>query len=266
MKGFVCLAVLVVTCSLLVNNLYGEGQPGSSSDAEKPQPTMSYSGPSSGGDEGHFGVGVKVGLLGAGAEVAARVTHRSNVRAGFNVLGYSRNFSKDGVNYDGHLDFRTFEAHYDFFPWAGSFHVSPGLVAFVGDPIKARAFVPGSQSFTLGGQQYFSDPTAPTSATGKINFNNSVAPAITVGFGNLIHRDSKHFSVPVELGVAFQGSPQTTLAFTGNVCDAPGINCRPVASDATVQANVISEQGKINHSLSPIKVWPIISVGFGYKF
>ena len=82
MRGFVCLAVLVVTCSLLVGNSYGEDQPGSSSDAEKPQPTMSYSGPSSGGHEGHFGVGVKVGLLGAGAEVAARVAQHSNENHG----------------------------------------------------------------------------------------------------------------------------------------------------------------------------------------
>jgi hypothetical protein len=256
------LSVLVSTCCLLaVSGLYGQST--SSNAPEAKSLVESSNAPS--GDQGTFGFGVKAGLLGVGAEVAARVTHRSNVRAGFNVMGYSRNFSKDSVNYDGHLSFRTIEAHYDFFPWAGSFHISPGMLAFVGDPISARAFVPGNSSFTLGGQQYFSDPTNPATPKGKIDFNQ-VAPMVTVGFGNLIHRDSKRFSVPVELGIAFQGSPKSTLNVAGNVCDAPGVNCRSAASDPTVQANVISEQGKINHSLSPLKVWPIISVGFGYKF
>jgi hypothetical protein len=264
MRKFVCLCVLVLGCSALaVSSLYGEDA--SSSPSSPPNQLAVNSSGAASGDQGEFGLGVKVGLLGVGAEVAARVTHRSNVRAGFNVMGYSRNFSKDSVTYDGHLAFRTVEAHYDIFPWAGSFHVSPGMLAYIGDPISARALVPGGSSFTLGGQQYFSDPANPASAKGKIDFNQ-VAPMVTVGFGNLIHRDSKRFSVPVELGIAFQGSPKTTLNYAGNVCGSPGVNCRSVASDPTVQANVISEQGKINHSLSPIKVWPIISVGFGYKF
>jgi hypothetical protein len=29
---------------------------------------------------------------------------------------------------------------------------------------------------------------------------------------------------------------------------------------------VVSEQAKINHSLSPLRFFPIVSVGFGYKF
>lgn len=220
-------------------------------------------------DQGRFGLGVKAGLLGVGAEIGARVAHRVNVRGGFNVMGYSRTFNKDGVAYAGHLAFRTVEAHLDYFPWAKSFHISPGMLAFIGDPVSARAFLPGNHSFTLGGQQYFSDPAAPATAKGKLNFNQA-APTITVGWGNLVHRDSKHISIPVELGIAFQGSPKTTLNYSGNVCDAPSTsplpNCRPVATDATVLAHVVSEEGKINHSLSPLKVWPIISVGFGYTF
>jgi len=41
-----------------------------------------------------FAMGVKTSLLGVGVELAARATHRTNVRAGFNILGYSRNFNK----------------------------------------------------------------------------------------------------------------------------------------------------------------------------
>lgn len=217
----------------------------------------------SSGDSGWFGIGVKTSFLGVGAEVATRVTHHTNARAGFNILGYSRSFSKDGINYGGHLSFRTVEAHYDIYPWAGSFHVSPGVLAYMGNPVTGNAIVPGNQSFSLGGQTYYSDPSAPMTANGKMNFNQ-VSPTATIGWGNLVRRN-KRFSVPVEIGAAFQGSPKTTLNLTGNVCNGPGILCMST-SNSTVQSNVVAEQNKINKSLSAFKVYPIISVGFGYKF
>jgi hypothetical protein len=217
----------------------------------------------SNGDSGWFGIGVKTSFLGVGAEIATRVTHHTNARAGFNILGYSRNFSKDGVNYGGHLSFRTVEAHYDIYPWAGNFRISPGVLAYMGNPVTANAIVPGNQSFSLGGQTYYSDPSAPMTANGKINFNQ-VSPTATIGWGNLVRRN-KRFSIPVEIGAAFQGSPKTTLNLTGNVCNAPGVACTST-SNSTVQSNVVAEQVKINKSLSAFKVYPIISVGFGYKF
>jgi hypothetical protein len=219
----------------------------------------------SGGDSGSIGVGVKMSLLGGGAEVAARVTHRTNVRGGFNILSYRRGFNKDGVAYNGQLGLKTVEGHFDIFPFAGSFHVSPGVLAYIGDPVKANAAVPGGQSFTLGGTTYISDTTTPVTGNGKINFNRA-APMVTLGWGNLVGRSSKHFSVPFEVGVAYQGSPKATLGLAGNVCDSPGVNCRSVASDPTVQAHIQSEQAKLNHSMRYFKAYPIISVGFGYKF
>ncbi len=212
----------------------------------------------------YAGAGVKVSALGVGVEVAGRVTRRTNVRAGFNILGYSRTFNKDGIPYDGHLDFKTVEGHFDFFPRAGNFHVGPGVLAYIGDPITGHAAIPGGQSFTLGGTTFYSDATAPTSGTGKIDFNQA-APMVTFGWGNLVPRNPKHFSVPVELGVAFQGSPRSTLNLVGDVCDSPGVNCRSVA-DPIVQSQILAEQTKINNSMSFFKAYPIISVGFGYKF
>lgn len=220
--------------------------------------------PNSSPDSGVFALGVKTSLLGVGAEAAARVSHRTNLRAGFNILGYSRHFNKDGVDYGAHLGFRTIEAHYDIFPRAGGFHISPGLLAYLGNPITANALIPGTKSFTLGGHTYFGAPSNTTTVAGHINFDQ-VSPTATIGWGNLVHRDSKRFTVSFEVGAAFQGAPRTTLNFGGNVCDSPGVNCRSAASDPTVQANIASEQRKINKSLAPFQVYPIISLGFGYK-
>jgi hypothetical protein len=215
---------------------------------------------------GRIAVGVKVSMLGAGFEVAARLTQRTNLRGGFNMISYSRTFNKDGIAYAGTLGFKTVEAHYDIFPFAGRFHVSPGVLAYLGDPITAKASVPGGQSFSLGGTTFVSDSTVPVTGNGKINFNKA-APMITFGWGNLVsRRENSHFAVPFEIGVAYQGSPKASLSLAGNVCASPGVNCSSVASDSNVQSQILSEQTKLNSSMSFFKLYPIIAIGFGYRF
>ena len=209
-------------------------------------------------------VGVKFSTLGAGIELATPVTHRSNVRFGFNAFQYSRGLDKDNVHYDAQLAFRSIEAHYDFFPFAGGFHISPGFLAYLTSPIKADASVPGTQSFTLGGTSFVSDPANPVKGTGKLDFNRA-GPSFTVGWGNLLPRSAKRFTVPFEVGVVYQGAPKATLGLTGNVCDAGLANCRSV-SDPTVQSHIQSEQSKINKDINFFQAYPIISIGLGYKF
>jgi hypothetical protein len=261
-KSVLCPALLACSLFSMLGSLtYGQ----SSSSNDQPPPLPPRSRVASDDDSGRVGVGVKASLLGGGAEVAVRLTHRTNVRAGFNVFSYDRDFNKDGIAYNGTLSFKTVEAHYDFFPFAGNFHVSPGVLVYAGDPITATAAVAGGQSFTLGGTTYYSDTTTPVNGTGKIDFDRA-APVATVGWGNLVPRGDKRFSVPFEVGVAFQGSPKATLNLAGNVCESPGVNCVAVATDSGVQANVQSEQSKLNSSMSFFKVYPIISIGFGYKF
>ena len=222
----------------------------------------------SSGDSNRFGIGVKGSFLGGGAEAAARVTHHINVRGGFNMFDYSRTFNKDGVAYGGQLDFKTVEGHLDYFPFAGSFHVSGGVLDYVGNPITANATLSATNSFTLGGVTYYSSPSVPATGNGKINFNQA-SPTATIGWGNLVPRKAgKHFSVPVKLGVAFQGSPKAALNINGQLCTGPSGTgtCANAATDPTILSNIVAEQTKINNSMKFFKMYPIISVGFGYAF
>jgi len=237
----------------------GPSEPGASpepSPAPAPRPDPAPRG---------IGVGVRLSSLGIGGEVAVALTRRSNLRGGFNLLGYSRSFSKDGISYAGSLSWRSAEAHYDWFPLGRGLHLSPGLMAYNGNKVTATASVSGNQSLTLNGVQYFSDPANPVSGNGKVDFNK-VAPTIMVGLGNLVRRRGRRFSVNFEVGAAYQGAPQATLSLGGGVCGSGGLNCRSIASDPVVQANVAAEQKKINHDISPFKVYPLISLGFGYRF
>ena len=51
--------------------------------------------------------------LGFGANVAAPVSNRGDVRGGFNFYTYNKAFSKDGANYAGTLRLRSVSLEYD---------------------------------------------------------------------------------------------------------------------------------------------------------
>jgi hypothetical protein len=216
------------------------------------------------GETGRVGVGVKFSSLGAGAEAAASITAHSNVRGGFNIFRYSKTFTKDAIPYNGQVVFQSIEALCDWFPFGGGFHLSPGVLAYNGNQVKAKVSVAGGRTFTLGGTTYMSDPTNPVSGNGKTNFY-TVAPMFLIGYGNLVPRSGKHFSVPVDVGFVFQGSPNVSLNLTGSVCDPTGVACRPV-SDPVIQSHVQAEQKKINSDISWTQVYPVASVGLAFKF
>jgi uncharacterized protein with GYD domain len=115
-------SALILSIFIILVSLINYAQSAASNVTEAPAQVSA-----NGGHLGNVGVGVKVSLLGAGIEGAVRLTEKTNVRAGFNMIQYSRGFDKDGVSYKGELNFRTLEAHLDYFPWAKSFHLSPGL-------------------------------------------------------------------------------------------------------------------------------------------
>jgi hypothetical protein len=211
-----------------------------------------------------WGVGVKASTMGIGGEVAFPVTHRSNVRFGFNSFNYSRTFNKDNVTYKGSLDLRSAQATWDLF-LVGGFHLSPGVLLYNGNKVNANASVPGGTSFTLNNVNYVSDSANPVSGTGKLSLNK-VAPMFLLGFGNLVPRSHRHLSVTFDLGAAYQGSPRVTLNFNGNVCDPNGLNCRAISSDPRVLADIQKEQAKLNKSASPFRFYPVIALGFGYRF
>jgi len=217
------------------------------------------------GDLG-FGVGVggKFSTLGAGFDVAVPISSRANVRGGFSALDYSRDFLDNGVTYKGTLNLRSVNALLDFFPLGGGFHLSPGLLLYNGNQITANANVPVGQTFTLNNVSYRSSTSDPLVGTGKLTLNK-VAPMVMIGWGNLVPR-TKHFSASVEVGAVFQGTPQTTLTFTGSACDPSGLNCRNIASDPTIQSNIQAQQKKISDDAKILQYYPVVSFGFGYRF
>jgi hypothetical protein len=218
----------------------------------------------------HFGLGITVGTLGAGIQAATAVTRSSNVRAGFNYFTYSASTtgSSDNLTFNGTLKLESAEVLFDQYI-GHSFHISPGVVIYDGNQATGNAAMSAGQSFTLNGFTYYSSATNPVTGTGSFTAGK-VAPEVLLGFGNLLPRKAnKHFSVSFELGAIFTQKPVIGLNLTGNACTTIGIvnTCQPIATTPSIQANLQAEQTKLNNdAASYLKYWPILRLGFGYKF
>lgn len=224
-----------------------------------PPPTISQPG------YGGVGIGVSLGTLGIGFEGAVPLTPHFNIRGGGHFFNYNDTLSSSGVNYTGSLQFRSAEAELDWFPWAKSFHISPGALLYNGNHLSGHALIPAGDTFTLNHTTYMSSASDPVHGAGSVDFAKA-APKLTVGWGNLLPRNGRHFSFPFEAGFAYEGDPRVALSFTGTACDANGQGCEPIATDPTTQANVAAQQAKVTRDARMARFYPILSSGFAVRF
>ena len=218
------------------------------------------------GSSPRVGIGVMIGTLGVGGQVAVRVLRPLNVRFGFSGIGTGYNFSRDGIDYGARLRLEGAQATVDYFFFHG-IHVSGGALVYNGIQVTGSASVPSGSTFSLNSVTYESSAAAPVTGTAAIKFRR-VAPVLLFGFGNLVPRGSRHWSITADFGAAFSGSPAATLNLGGQVC-APGhtsgATCQNVATPS-VQANVIAEQSSLDSKVHFLKIYPLFTLGFGYSF
>jgi hypothetical protein len=231
----------------------------------------------------HPAIAVKMGIAGAGFDVAVPLARKFNLRGGASFFSFQHTFVSDGTNYNASLDFKSAMVAIDWYPFGGAFRMSPIVQVYNGNTVNANTSVPAGQSFELNNVQYFSSVGNPINGTAAFSFGNQngskVAPGFTIGFGNMIPRGKgQHWSVPFELGFVYIDAPQVLINLGGISCpnqlDAnnstsptvPGPGCSFVATDPTTQINVQQEQVDINNDLSVLRFYPVVSVGVSYKF
>ena len=211
-----------------------------------------------------LGVGFGVSSMGYHFEGAMRVTRKSNFRGGFNFFNYNTDTRKDGVDYFAQLGLRSMQFTYEQYVFKG-FHVGGGVLAYNGNHADGTAAVPAGQSFSLGNARYFSGATNPIRGTARVDLGHA-APLLVFGVGNPIPRNERRIGFYADAGVAFQGSPKSTLALSGLACGlSPTVGCVNAGTDPTVQANILAEQHQINDDLNLIKYYPILSFGITWK-
>jgi hypothetical protein len=210
-----------------------------------------------------FGVALSAGTSGAGIEFATGIARHTNFRAGFNYFTWtlSGTDSSNGLSYSGTLRLASGEVLVDQ-NVAGPFHISGGALLYNGFRGTGSVHVPGGQTLTLNNVTYVSSASDPVTGTGAVTVRK-VAPEVLFGLGNLLPRSQRHFTVNLDIGAAFQGSPNVALNLTGSTCLAQ--TCTTIGSNSSVQANIAAEQSKISNTLKPFQFYPVIRLTFGYK-
>lgn len=211
----------------------------------------------------HVAIGLKASTLGAGIEIATPLSRSFNLRGSFNYAVIYYPFDIDGINYTTDVNFRSGQIGVDWFPFHGGFHVSPGLLYFR-NTLAGQANVPPGRRFTLNDTDYINSVDDPVSGTASVNFSRNVAPVLTVGWGNLIPRSGRHFSVPFEIGAAYTGAGIMDIKLAGTACTRDG--CFNAATDPGTQANLKQELKDLNDEVRKFQLYPVISLGFAFRF
>jgi hypothetical protein len=213
------------------------------------------------------GVDVKIGAGGIGFDVATPLARKFNLRGTGYFFRYNTSITENYVTYGGQIQLASGGLSLDWYPFGGKFRLSGGFIAYNGNQLTGTAAINPNDSFTLNGTTYYSSATDPAHASGSLVLGSKVAPAFSFGWGNIVPRKAnKHFSVPVEIGFAYVGYPHVDLGFTGSTCDEFGEACQSVGSNPTFQQDLAAQRNKYRDDLSALRFYPIVSIGFGYKF
>jgi len=208
-----------------------------------------------------YAVGFRAGTLGMGVELATPLAYRINLRSGFNFFAFTDPFSIDGVNYNARLRLQSSQTTLDWF--VGGFHISPGFLYFK-SRMSAPASVGPGQTFVLGTQTFLNSVDDPVNGTSSVIYPRTFSPLLLLGYGNLLPRRGGRLTLPVEVGVAYTGAPQISVALNGTACTTEG--CVNFAQNADAQKFLKQEVQTLNEDLKHYPVFPIVSVGLAYRF
>ncbi len=201
-----------------------------------------------------FAFGGGVSPLGFQMQAATSLNRRMNARFTGNLFNLHRsNISTNGFNVDAQFNLASAGASLDYYPFPShGLRLSPGVLFYNTNAATGLFTAQGGSSFTLDGTTYYSSSSNPVRGTGSLGLHSqSPALTLTAGWGNMIPHSGSHFSFPVEVGVAFIGTPSVAVNLTsGQACDASGLNCVDVTTDPEVQANLANQVAKYKNDLN----------------
>ena len=201
-------------------------------------------------DLGTTGVGIHAGIpLASQYGLSAKV--------GINYLsGYKFKKNTRQVAYDLKASLRTIDALLDWHPAQNGFRLTSGLI-YNNNVVDGIGVPSRSTTFAFENSTYSTNQVG--RLVGQIDFR-TIAPYFGVGWQS--PDNGRGWSVSSDLGVMYQGSPRTTLAFSG--CTLPGAGCRFLAN--ALGPPLAAESRRLNDELREYRYFPVLRVGLSYRF
>jgi hypothetical protein len=222
--------IFAVTTALLINSAYAE-----TVENEK---------------QGWLG---KVGTLGVGIDLTYSVNEKINARFNINKGKIDFDFEENGVDYNGNFNASTVGGLIDYYPHTNDFRLTTG---FYINQNELNLAATGGANSTIGDDN--------VSLNGlQLNLDvgfKKVVPYLGLGWGNMTKEDND-WQFGVDAGVLFQGSAESNLELIGSAYDGLDAELKLDLQEALVQ-----EKENINDELKDFKLYPVISVGAGYRF
>lgn len=202
-------------------------------------------------DEG-FGIDVRAGTMGVGAEISASLFPHTRLRGGINYLIWEFDSTIDDVDYTFEPEFNSISALFDVHPFGGAFFLSGG-VFFNNNSVGVEGTLP-PESFPAE-YQAFNFLSDVVSITGDVEFN-PVAPYVGLGWRS--NSNESGWGIGLELGVLYQGAPDVTNLRVNAPVDVNDID--------EVQQFLAEQEQEIEDELSWFQWYPVASLLLTYHF
>jgi len=197
-------------------------------------------------------VGLQIGTLGVGANFAMPINKNLQARLNINGLKVNKTKTKDDVTYDASLKLFTAGLLLDYYPYdTSSFHLSLGAY-YNNNKVTAKA-TPKAGNYTINGRTYNVNLIDHIDAS--LTFNK-FAPYLGLGWGGKL--DNSGWSWNFDLGVMYHGTPKFSLKGTRGTATA--------AQWANITSDIAAQEAKTQNNVKKYKFYPVISLGFVYRF
>jgi hypothetical protein len=204
---------------------------------------------------GDFSVGPQIGTLGIGVNASYQANDYLKFRLNANYLPYSTDRSIRDIDYKADFDSFTIGGLVDVHPFAGHFRLSAGLY-YVNMDLDVKGKLKSGTSVKIGDHKYNADDLGTWKGSAEWK---KVAPYVGLGFGSGDGSDSG-FSFSADAGVLFFGKPKVSLNPSSDAYSK-------VIDEYGLRDDVNREKNNVKNKISNyLPVWPVISLGFTYRF
>ncbi|MGI9201889.1 MAG: hypothetical protein ACR2QL_12570 [Woeseiaceae bacterium] len=196
--------------------------------------------------DNNFGVGLKAGTVGIGLEASWQPLPYLELRVGANAYDYSDNGDVAGIEYDQELSLESFygtaNIHFPISPMrvTAGIYSNGNEMLLINDDLDDQ---------NIGGIIY------PGAGIGTITSStsfDSMSPYFGIGFDFTL---AGKVGMNLDFGLLWQGDPIVDLNVDG-----------PLANDPGFQNALELERQELEDDMSDFKAWPVLQVGFVYKF